>query len=513
MSSESEDESNTVRKLRGRTISIEQTQKKTSKSKPNPFSALKVPEESETPETDSTQGASSSTQPQTLPITPSNESSSNLAHSIGQQSELEAPIIEGKLDNPNPVHIKIETSSSDEANTEESANEDRTSDTENRVIDTEADNQINKINQENPNNEEDIMAVAFSLTNLSEVIPKVTDEKSLEHFVFTVDNLVSEITELQKPLFLVIVKSRIVGKAYQAIKGKTFANWEEIKTTLQTHLEMKIDYSTALNRLTRITQKYDETLKAFIERIRDALGVLNKVTAKDIPQESRAQVILINDATAKNTFEAGIKNQALKTVTIAAQKATFVDSYSFASNQEQTNFPSKDKKEDSKKTEEKTIVCFKCNKVGHRAFNCFKSNSPPRRDNGPPNVTRSNSYNGPNSYKSFDNTRSNSYQNLNQNSRSNNHNYQSRENYNNYQRSAANSQSFNRNNPNGFSSRPTNGWNNNNNQTRQNRPNYEQRSQSAMGHSENRNANIRTVRETELDWDEISPANVTETGN
>lgn len=531
MSSEPTEE--VIRYLRGRTVSVDTkiTQKKPSKSKPNPFSALKETEEENTSEN------------QNLPSVVNIETDENIAHSSNQESNSQArisPVIltfsefnsnlapdqrvnldtsveEEDQENSNTEAIKIkpepvsnnnsETESEDDVandNSEPLENNDNLNVHNQGVIQIQAEIQP-EIQPEIHNNPEENMAAAISITDLVEVIPKVSDEKSLEHFIAIVDNLTTQVPEEQLPMFLIVVKSRIIGKAFQAIKGKTLADWNEIKATLQAHLDVKIDYSTALNRLTRIKQDRDETLRSFIEKIRDALAVLNKVTVKDIPLASQAQVILINDATARNTFEAGLGNHSLKTVTIAAQKTSFVDSYSFATNQEQTNFPTKERKEEAKsKPEPKTMVCFKCNQVGHRAINCFKSNSPPRRNNTSPDFVRNNSYNGPNLYRNYDNNRPNNSQNFNRSPRDNN---------NNYQRNAPVNQNYNRNNQNGFSSNPNNGWNSYNNPNRQNRPNVDQRNQNAIGPAEHRNSNIRTIRETEENWDEISPLEVNEAGN
>lgn len=487
-----------TKQLRNRTISVEQRESKKKGSKPNPFIALK----------DTVEEASTS-QEQNLNSS-DNESENNVSQNDSQisNSEAETSVIQVPQNNTvSPIIIKVEAASSEETDDDDSDVGGTVENPNNLEAEVEQ-NDIPEELIEQIDNPQEIMAEnAISITDLVEVIPKVSDEKTLEHFISIVDNLTTQVPAAQMPIFLIVIKSRIIGKAFQAIKGKVLDDWNAIKTTLQTHLDVKIDYSTALNRLTRIKQERDDTLKCFIEKIRDALAVLNKVTAKDIPEGSRPQVILINDATAKNTFEAGLGNHSLKTVTIAAQKTSFVDSYSFATNQEQTNFPNRvetDKKDGFKpKVENKSGYCFKCNQTGHRAYNCFKPNSPPRQNNSPPTFNRNNSYNGPNPYKNYDNNnRFNNSPNTNQNFRNDN----------NYQRNAPASQGFNRNNQNGFAPRPNNGWNDYNNQNRQSRPNNgPPRNQN--GQTENRNANIRTIREAEEDWDAISPLEVTETGN
>jgi hypothetical protein len=79
----------------------------------------------------------------------------------------------------------------------------------------------------------------------------------------------------------------------------------------------------------------------------------------------------------------------LKTVVVAAHKATFNDSYNFATNQQHTNFPDKKEEKETKEVtpEKKEVVCFFCNKPNHYASECFqkrnqvRSRSMPGRSN------------------------------------------------------------------------------------------------------------------------------------
>lgn len=240
----------------------------------------------------------------------------------------------------------------------------------------------------------------FTPAQLVEIIPKCNDEKGVEHFITTIDPIVPLIDAADLPLFLVLIKAKISGKAFNAIKGKTVDTWPQIKNLLTTELEDKIDMATAINKLNKLRQFPNESLKDYIDRIKEALAILNKITIREVSANIRDQMVEIHNKTAKQAFEAGLASFPLKTVVIAAQKATFSDSYRFAVNQEQSNFPSKknnnsdnnysNNKQSLNKnmSEKKPIVCYNCNKTGHISPNCplpkkEKNNSQSNTGSGP----------------------------------------------------------------------------------------------------------------------------------
>lgn len=197
--------------------------------------------------------------------------------------------------------------------------------------------------------------MALTSAQYSDIIPTCKDVKDVEQFVTIIQDLYTEVAEENKRMFLAIVRAKITGKAFDAIKGKDTSTWLLLKETLTKGLEEKVDMSTASNKLTHIKQLPNEKLKNYIERIKEALAVLNRTAIRQFSDVTvKNQILSLNDSTAKNTFEAGLIDIRLKTVVVAAQKETFNDSYNFATNQQHTNFPQKkgdDRKSDSEKKE------------------------------------------------------------------------------------------------------------------------------------------------------------------
>lgn len=241
--------------------------------------------------------------------------------------------------------------------------------------------------------------MAFTANQYVDLIPKCKDEKSVEQFISIVDTLHAgvENNDALKAVFLAIVKSKILGKAFNAIKGKSQDSWENIKNHLVAGLEDKIDSPTASNKLVQIRQKKEESLKDYITRIKDALADLDKISIRNNNNEViKNHVLGLNDATAKSTFEFGLWNKQLKTIVVAAQKSTFAESQSFAVNQESTNFPElKTESENKQKSPNKNpIICYYCNKKGHIAPECRSK----KRDGNRRNFNSNGEVNSPNNF-------------------------------------------------------------------------------------------------------------------
>jgi hypothetical protein len=344
----------------------------------------------------------------------------------------------------------------------------------------------------------------FTPFQMVELVPKCANIKDVEQFVTTVDALDAQITEANKPIFLAIVKAKIVDKAFNAIKGKNLTTWIELKRALETGLDERVDMATASNKLTHIKQKPSETLKEYVERVKEALAILDKAAIREFANETiRTQVLRLNDANAKNTFEAGMSDNKLKTVVVAAQRDTFNASYTFALNQAQTNFP-EEKPAEVKPEVKKNTECYYCHKIGHISKDCFtrknrlnRSNSaPPRIFNSTFNRTPFDRFNRrPDSSESAQNTSNNNdnrYNNGNRydygNNRTNTYTNNNNRNGNGAQGSAQGSSTY----------RPN--WN---------RPNYSQNSNSNTTNNKNngQTRNVRMIREENegVDWNEIMP--------
>lgn len=377
--------------------------------------------------------------------------------------------------------------------------------------------------------------MALTSAQYADILPTCKSVKDVEQFVSIIDELHAGVEAGTLPVFMAIVRAKITGKAFDAIKGKSLTTWALLRDALTKGLEEKVDMSTASNKLTHIKQKEKEELKEYIERIKEALAVLDRTAIRGYTNETiRAQILALNDASAKNTFEAGLLNEQLKTVVVAAQKISFNESYNFATNQQHTNFPDKKGETEGKEktSGKKNVICYSCGKPNHISSECFsrrnqiRSRSLPNRYNsfgqnsGPLQQNRfntlgqlnrnfassnrlsldQNTNNAPFSANRYYNQMAN-----NSGSRPNQAGNYNRESvpFNQYERNA-NRSNFSR--PNASSN--TNQSNYNRNQTYNSANNSRNNAQI----NSNRNA-VRLIREEELDWDQITPLNAEGQGN
>jgi hypothetical protein len=377
--------------------------------------------------------------------------------------------------------------------------------------------------------------MALTSAQYADILPTCKSVKDVEQFVSIIDELHAGVEATALPVFMAIVRAKITGKAFNAIKGKSLLTWPQLKDALTKGLEEKVDMSTASNKLTHIKQKEKEDLKDYIERIKEALAVLDRTAIREYANETiRTQILALNDASAKNTFEAGLLNDRLKTVVVAAQKISFNDSYNFATNQQHTNFP--DKKEEAevkeKVPEKKPIVCYSCGKPNHIASECFTRQNQIRSRSLP---NRYNSYgqNGGLSQQNRFNTLGRSNSNFMSSNRfsldriANNLPLSANRYYNQFTNSNVNRpnqamSNFNR------ESAPFNQYERNGNRNNFNKPNTSNNANQGNSNrnqafnsrnntndrqiNSNRNA-IRMIREDELDWDQITPLSTEEQGN
>lgn len=197
-------------------------------------------------------------------------------------------------------------------------------------------------NRETRTNNNESEEMALSIQQVIDLVPEFNGEQNqLDQFLTTVQALNDNIDAANRALFIVIVKSKLKGKAFEIINAGNFNTLEEIKNALTRGIKPKIDMQTATQNLFRIKQNSGESTKDYSERIKKALAQLDDVTMREVPEALRNEMNTHNQKLAKQTFEANLYNFSLKTIVISAEKVTLSDSIDFALTQEQKFFSQK----------------------------------------------------------------------------------------------------------------------------------------------------------------------------
>lgn len=220
---------------------------------------------------------------------------------------------------------------------------------------------------EEPSEEE---MATLTAKDVSDLIPKFDGKfENLEAFIGTVTMLEAEVREADKRLFLLMVKAKLFGKAYDAIKYSTDLNtWDRVKETLTNNIAPPVSAQAAQNQLFRAQQNSGESVRAFSDRVKSFLNILNKVQCKDVDGEVATHIQNNNALTAKHVFEDGLSDSRLKTILISANKATLDEAVTTALEQEVRL---------QNRRYENHQFCKTCRKEGHLADKCPTKNSKP----------------------------------------------------------------------------------------------------------------------------------------
>lgn len=140
-------------------------------------------------------------------------------------------------------------------------------------------------------------------------------------------------------MFLVVLKSKLRGKALEIIQAGEYERWEYIQTALQTNVRPKVDYQIANQNLFATKQRPNETVQQFSERIKKAKQLLDDASTRETEETLRPQMLVLSAKLAKQAFEANLANSALRTIVISGNKRTLVESIEYALTQEQKFFP------------------------------------------------------------------------------------------------------------------------------------------------------------------------------
>lgn len=270
-----------------------------------------------------------------------------------------------KNQNTNDTNKKQDTI----VNEQISKNQD-TSDTENNQnntinerIETNAAQIQNQLeDHENPTLENDNENMALTLSDIVRFdIPFFKgDPKELNGFINACDMFMGITPQNLQDNLLAIIKAKITGDALSKLQPiEDHTTWALLKTALKTKIKTQITYEYAHENLITMSQKPNETIETYGDRVRKGLSKLNEASRTvSTVQAEITGYRKTHEKLAISRFTQNIRDQNLRTLVEAASKTTLEDTIVFAMEKELSGKNSSIKK------------CTTCDITNHNTDEC-----------------------------------------------------------------------------------------------------------------------------------------------
>lgn len=199
------------------------------------------------------------------------------------------------------------------------------------------------------------------------------DRKDFHKFASCCDIVNTDLSQAaDKQLLVSIIKSKLSGPAYNVVKHKTLADWDELKVSLQEQFLETRSIAQLQSELIRAKQQTGELVRSFANKIEQLLNDLNDACITSEGAAASATINNLNSKTAFKSFVEGL-NPPLKLIIKASRFAKLSDAIEAAVEEERNlneNFNQhKNKNKPFKR-------CNFCKRNGHVENECFIKNRP-----------------------------------------------------------------------------------------------------------------------------------------
>lgn len=130
------------------------------------------------------------------------------------------------------------------------------------------------------------------------------------------------------------IRSKLKGKASEAIRDLTDNSWPAIRTLLRTNLRPQEGPKLALLQMSKIRQGHTEGLDNYAKRTTELLQLINLAIDPTMSQETQTYIKTENESKAKDAFEDGLYDKLLRERVIAANLTTLRQAMDYAREQE-----------------------------------------------------------------------------------------------------------------------------------------------------------------------------------
>lgn len=250
---------------------------------------------------------------------------------------------------------------------------------------TKSADEINQSNQ--TENGDSLEKMAFSLETALKIIPEFKGVRTeLHKFISCCDVVAANTKDDAKPLLLSVIQTRLGGSAYNLVKHRNFANWNELKLCLQDQFLETRSISQLQTDLINCKQSYNESAREFGTRIEKLLSDLNDACISCEGPGSRAVIESLNSKMAFNSFVEGL-NFSLRLIIKASRFNSLNAAIESAVEEERIQVSKNLKQKQNSNPKTNFVTHFKpkhsgikkcdfCGKTGHLESECFKKSSP-----------------------------------------------------------------------------------------------------------------------------------------
>lgn len=231
---------------------------------------------------------------------------------------------------------------------------------------------LNPLPEENGN-----ANMVFSIDLALKMIPEFKGDRDTLHKFIACCDIVHPMatTRAETQTLLNVIKTKLSGAAYNLIKYKEFATWDELKIFLQEQYLERRTIAQIQSELLNCRQRQNEGVRPFANRIERLMLDLTDACIASEGDGARDVIQNLNKKSALKAFVEGLQSP-IKLIVKASRFENLTDAVEFACEEERTlNSKHKNFNSDTNFTFKKPIKCFKCGKGNHLSDQCFSQNN------------------------------------------------------------------------------------------------------------------------------------------
>lgn len=204
------------------------------------------------------------------------------------------------------------------------------------------------------------------------------EENELGSFIKSCEYVLNNVVDTIQPLILEGILAKLSGRADQVTRFKTINGFGELKDILTENFGIQQTVSQLQLELAACIQSKNEDVKAYYEKVESICFKLIEAMVLENPKKTEETVInKIVKKQALTVFVAGLK-EPYGIIVKSQSKNTLKEAYQVALEEEKSVLAQEHNKKlftNNDKGAKSSVKCFKCNKIGHKSFQCYSKNT------------------------------------------------------------------------------------------------------------------------------------------